>query len=159
MLRTCLRARPWQTCTHSLFCNQRMMSPPRSGVAIWIFLENTFYDSTVQSLFHMFSTKGAITTKEHSYQKDVHNAVLHHNLIIVENLSPVLSPQEREKQKQEITKSLYEVFKKYSDNHKSNRSWLRGLPFMILSVSSPFPYRNRKGCWKYVCHLHKTICF
>ena len=79
-------------------------------------LENTFYDSTVQSLFHMFSTK------EHSYQKDVHNAVLHHNLIIVENLSPVLSPQEREKQKQEITKSLYEVFKKYSDNHKSNRS-------------------------------------
>jgi hypothetical protein len=85
-------------------------------------LENTFYDSTVQSLFHMFSTKGAITTKEHSYQKDVHNAVLHHNLIIVENLSPVLSPQEREKQKQEITKSLYEVFKKYSDNHKSNRS-------------------------------------
>ena len=48
--------------------------------------------------------------------------VLHHNLIIVENLSPVLSPQEREKRKQEITKSLYEVFKKYSDNHKSNRS-------------------------------------
>lgn len=57
-----------------------------------------------------------------SYQKEVHNAVLHHNLIIVENLSPVLSPQEREKRKQEITKSLYEVFKKYSDNHKSNRS-------------------------------------
>ena len=51
-------------------------------------LENTFYDSTVQSLFHMFSTKGAITTKEHSYQKDVHNAVLHHNLIIVETFLP-----------------------------------------------------------------------
>ena len=31
-----------------------------------------------------------------SYQKEVHNDVLHHRLIIVENLSPVLSPQERE---------------------------------------------------------------
>lgn len=55
-------------------------------------------------------------TKEHSYQKEVHNAVLHHQIIVVENLSPILSLQEREKQKQEINKSLYEVFKKYQDD-------------------------------------------
>lgn len=57
-----------------------------------------------------------------SYQKEIHNAVLHHNLIIVENLSPVLSLEEQEKRKRDIEKSLYEVFKKYSDNLKSNRS-------------------------------------
>lgn len=48
-----------------------------------------------------------------SYQKEVHHDVLHHRLIIVENLSPVLSPQERERRKRDIEKSLYEVFKKY----------------------------------------------
>lgn len=82
--------------------------------------------------------EGATATKEHSYHKEVHNEVLHHQLIIVENLTPVLSPQERENRKQEINKSLYEVFKKYQDSNKSNHSWLRGLPLIL--VSSSFPY-------------------
>lgn len=60
--------------------------------------------------------------KEPNYQKEMHNEVLHHQLIIVENLIPVLSPRERERQEQEVQKSLYEVFKKYSDSNKSNRS-------------------------------------
>ena len=51
----------------------------------------------------------------------MHNEVLHHQLIVVENLIPVLSPQERGRREQEITKSLNEVFKKYQDN-KGNRS-------------------------------------
>lgn len=51
-----------------------------------------------------------------SYQKEFHHDVLHHRLIIVENLSPVLSPQVRERRKRDIEKSLYEVFKKYQDN-------------------------------------------
>lgn len=55
-----------------------------------------------------------------SYQKEVHNAVLRHQIIVVENLSPVLSFEEHEKRKRDIEKSLYEVFKKYLE--KSNRS-------------------------------------
>lgn len=51
--------------------------------------------------------------KEPNYQKEMHNEVLHHQLIIVENLIPVLSPQERGRREQEVQKSLYEVFKKY----------------------------------------------
>lgn len=51
-----------------------------------------------------------------SYQKEIHNEVFHHQIIIVENLSPVLSFEEHEKRKRDIEKSLYEVLKKYQDN-------------------------------------------
>jgi len=33
--------------------------------------------------------------------------------IIIENLTPVLSPKDREKRKKEIEKSLFNVFRKY----------------------------------------------
>ena len=36
--------------------------------------------------------------------------------IVLENLTPVLSPKEREKQKREIEIRLFEVFSKYEDN-------------------------------------------
>lgn len=73
-------------------------------------------DTYRTSSFSYDFLKGAIATKEHGYQNEVHNEVLHHQIIIVENLSPVLSSQERENRKQEINKSLYEVFKKYQDD-------------------------------------------
>lgn len=49
------------------------------------------------------------------YQTEITKDILNHRIIPVENLSPILSAQERQKRKQEINKSLYEVFKKYQD--------------------------------------------
>ena len=36
-------------------------------------------------------------------------------IITLENLTPILSPKEREKRKKEIEKCLYNVFVKYAD--------------------------------------------
>lgn len=113
------------------------LCPPLTNLPTLTFLQSTDDVPTLQRCCHMdilgnfhiaflffirFPERGAITTKEPNYQKEIHNEVLHHQLIIVENLIPVLSPQERERREQEVQKSLYEVFKKYSDNLKSNRS-------------------------------------
>jgi hypothetical protein len=40
--------------------------------------------------------------------------------IRIENLTPVLSPKDREKRKREIETRLYEVFSKYRDKNQSS---------------------------------------
>ena len=47
------------------------------------------------------------------YTKNIEVAPFQGKDILVENLVPVLSPEQREKRKQEIELQLYDVFRKY----------------------------------------------
>jgi len=48
------------------------------------------------------------------YQTETREMIFQGKTITLENMTPVLSPRQREKRKQEIEKSLFEVFRKYS---------------------------------------------
>lgn len=39
-------------------------------------------------------------------------------LIVLENLTPVLSPEEKKKRKREIENNLYDIFSKYGDRFR-----------------------------------------
>ena len=49
------------------------------------------------------------------YESEIRTATLGGRKIRVENLTPVLSPKEREARKREIENRLFEVFIKYAD--------------------------------------------
>lgn len=49
------------------------------------------------------------------YQREVKTVPLGGKTITIENLTPVLSPKEREKRKREIEKRLFDVFSKYAE--------------------------------------------
>ena len=48
-----------------------------------------------------------------TYQSDKQSVYFQGKLIVLENLTPVLSPKEKEKRKKDIERCLYEVFSKY----------------------------------------------
>jgi len=48
------------------------------------------------------------------YRSEVKTAQLGGKTITLENLTPILSPKERERRKKEIEKRLYDVFSKYA---------------------------------------------
>ena len=48
-----------------------------------------------------------------TYQRDKQSVYFQGKLIVLENLTPVLSPKEKEKRKKDIERCLYEVFSKY----------------------------------------------
>ena len=47
------------------------------------------------------------------YHSEVKTITLGGKTVILENLTPILSPKEREARKKDIEKRLYEVFSKY----------------------------------------------
>jgi len=49
------------------------------------------------------------------YQSEVKTASLGGRTITIENLTPVLSPKERERRKRDIEKRLFDVFSKYAE--------------------------------------------
>ena len=49
------------------------------------------------------------------YAREVRTATLGGKTIRLENLTPILSPKEREKRKREIETRLFSVFAKYAD--------------------------------------------
>ncbi len=49
------------------------------------------------------------------YQSEIKTVPLGGKTITIENLTPVLSPKEREKRKCEIEKRLFDVFSKYEE--------------------------------------------
>ena len=55
-------------------------------------------------------------TKFHSETKTV---PFGNGTIIIENLTPILTPKERERRKKEIEKRLYDVFSKYTKKQYS----------------------------------------
>jgi len=52
------------------------------------------------------------------YKSEVKTAPFGKGTIRVENLTPVLSPKEREKRKREVESRLYSVFSKYAGKKK-----------------------------------------
>ena len=49
------------------------------------------------------------------YESEVKTAMLGNRKIRLENLTPILSPEEREARKREIESRLFDVFVKYKD--------------------------------------------
>ena len=53
------------------------------------------------------------------YQSEVKTVPFGNKTIVLENLTPVLPPKERERRKNEIEKRLFDVFSKYAEKpHK-----------------------------------------
>lgn len=49
------------------------------------------------------------------YQRETKAVAFQGKTIVLENLTPVLPPKEKERRKKEIERSLYDVFSKYGD--------------------------------------------
>ena len=50
-----------------------------------------------------------------TYQSNKQSVYCQGKLIVLENLTPVLSPEEKKKRKREIENNLYDIFSKYGD--------------------------------------------
>ena len=48
------------------------------------------------------------------YRSEIKTVPLGNGTFIIENLTPILTPKERERRKKEIEKRLYDVFSKYA---------------------------------------------
>ncbi len=53
------------------------------------------------------------------YESEVKTVPFAGGTIRVENLTPILSPKDREKRRREVETRLYEVFSKYRDKNQS----------------------------------------
>ena len=54
-------------------------------------------------------------TQAITYQRETKSVPFQGKTIVLESLTPVLSPKEKEQRKKEIERRLYEVFSKYGD--------------------------------------------
>lgn len=54
-------------------------------------------------------------TQAVTYQRETKSLPFQGKTIVLESLTPVLSPKEKEQRKKEIERRLYEVFSKYGD--------------------------------------------
>ena len=54
-------------------------------------------------------------TQTVTYQRETKSVPFQGKTIVLESLTPVLSPKEKEQRKKEIEHCLYEVFSKYGD--------------------------------------------
>jgi hypothetical protein len=50
-----------------------------------------------------------------TYERETKSVVFQGKTIVLENLTPVLPPKEKEQRRKEIEQRLYEVFSKYGD--------------------------------------------
>jgi len=49
------------------------------------------------------------------YQSEIKTVPLGGRMITIENLTPILTPKERERRKRDIEKRLFDVFSKYTE--------------------------------------------
>lgn len=54
-------------------------------------------------------------TQAVTYQRETKSVPFQGKTIVLESLTPLLSPKEKEQRKKEIERRLYEVFSKYGD--------------------------------------------
>ena len=54
-------------------------------------------------------------TQAVTFQRETKSVPFQGKTIVLESLTPVLSPKEKEQRKKEIERRLYEVFSKYGD--------------------------------------------
>lgn len=57
-------------------------------------------------------------TQTVTYHRETKSAPFQGKTIVLENLTPVLSPNVRDKRKKEIERCLYEVFSMYGDKRR-----------------------------------------
>ena len=68
-----------------------------------------------------------------TYQSEKQSVYFQGKLIVLENLIPVLSPDEKNKRKREIENHLYDVFSKYTDRfYQSTATLLSGAAYGII---------------------------
>ena len=62
-------------------------------------------------------------TQAVTYERETKSVAFQGKIIVLESLTPVLPPKEKEQRKKEIERCLYEVFSKYGDrlDRKSTR--------------------------------------
>lgn len=53
-----------------------------------------------------------------TYQSDKQSVYFQGKLIVLENLTPVFSPEEKKKRKREIENNPYDIFSKYGDRFR-----------------------------------------
>lgn len=53
-----------------------------------------------------------------AYHKETECVTMQGRTVVLENLTPKLSPKARDKRKQEIEQQLFNVFRKYQDKHR-----------------------------------------
>lgn len=53
-----------------------------------------------------------------TYQSDKQSVYFQGKLIVLEKLTPVLSPEEKKKRKREIENNPYDIFSKYGDRFR-----------------------------------------
>ena len=53
-----------------------------------------------------------------TYQSDKQSVYFQGKLIVLENLTPALSPEEKKKRKREIENNPYDIFSKYGDRFR-----------------------------------------
>ena len=51
-----------------------------------------------------------------TYERETKSVAFQGKIIVLENLTPVLPPKEKEQRRKEIEQRLYEVFSKYGDS-------------------------------------------
>ena len=54
-------------------------------------------------------------TQAVTYKREITSVEIEGKIIVLESLTPVLPPKEKEQRKKEIERCLYEVFSKYGD--------------------------------------------
>ena len=54
-------------------------------------------------------------TQAVTYQRETKSVPFQGKTVVLESLTPVLSPKEKEQRKKEIERRLYDVFSKYGD--------------------------------------------
>ena len=65
-----------------------------------------------------------------TYQSDKQSVYFQGKLIVLENLTPVLSPEEKKKRKREIENNPYDIFSKYGDRFCT----------LLLKTGNKLPY-------------------
>jgi len=82
-----------------------------TGAAVWRF---PMRQAETQAI-HPMPTRRFSMTQTVTYQRETKSAPFQGKTIVLENLTPVLSPKVRDKRKKEIERCLFEVFSKYGD--------------------------------------------
>ena len=54
-------------------------------------------------------------TQAVTYERETKSVAFQGKIIVLESLTPVLSPEEKKKRKREIENNLYDIFSKYGD--------------------------------------------
>ena len=57
-------------------------------------------------------------TQAVTYERETKSFAFQGKLIVLENLTPVLSPEEKKKRKREIENNPYDIFSKYGDRFR-----------------------------------------